>query len=51
MNEFVKKKSQNALMMRNQEEVEKMKRKLICWFCTNLTKKTSEYTAKVPNAT
>ncbi|XP_063721033.1 uncharacterized protein LOC134847758 isoform X3 [Symsagittifera roscoffensis] len=46
MNEFVKKKSQNALMMRNQEEVEKMKRKLICWFCTNLTKKTSEYTAK-----
>ena len=46
MNEFVKKKSQNALMMRNQEEVEKMKRKLIIWYCTHTWDKISEYSAK-----
>ncbi len=46
MNEFVKKKSQNALMMRNQEEVEKLKRKSIYWFCENVWSKVSEYSAK-----
>ena len=46
INEFVKKKSLNALLMRNQEEVEKLKRKLIGWFCDNMWTRISEYSCK-----